>query len=143
MSDQPPSSMIEWIFAAPLLGIAAAAGASIKWVWDRVTKDRASREQKIEAREHEYVKRQDARIDELERREAERDRRDAERAIVDKQRDSQVLALRVAFEIVAGEIRRTNPESAELKRAEALLQAAFGVPMDTPADMIAALAAMQ
>ena len=126
MANHPPSSMIEWFLAAPLLGIAAAFGASFKWVWDRVVKARATREAKIEAREQGYVQKLEARIAELEKN--------------DHQRAKENVALRLAFEVVAAEVRRTNPESIELKRAEAILTAAFGVPMDTPADMVAALA---
>ena len=128
MSDQPPSSMIEWIFAAPLLGISAALGASIKWIWDRVMKARATREAKIEAREHEYVKKLEARIEELEKN--------------DHQRARENRALWVAFEIVASEVRRDDPDNPELKRAELILTKAFGVSVDKPADIISTLAKM-
>lgn len=128
MSTPPPNNMVDWFFAAPLVAIGAGIWAGIKWVWDRVMKARATREQKIEAREHGYVVKLEERIGELEAN--------------DRQRAKENIALRLAFEIVAAEVRRTNPDSTELKRAEAYLTAAFGLSMDTPADMIAALAKM-
>lgn len=128
MPDQPPSNMIEWFFAAPLLGFAAAIGAGFKWVWDRVINGRATREAKIEAREHTYVKKLEDRIEKLE--------------LANQQGSKERVALRLAFEVVAAEVRRTNPDSSELKRAEAILTVAFGIPMETPADMITALAKM-
>lgn len=128
MSDPTPNSMFDWFLAAPIAAVGAGLWAAFKWLWDRVMKMRASREARIEAREHEYVKKLEARITELERN--------------DHQRAKENVALRLAFEVVAAEVRRTNPDSSELKRAEAILTAAFGMPMDTPADMISALAKM-
>lgn len=128
MSTPTPNNMVDWFLAAPLVAVGAGIWAGIKWVWDRVMKARATREEKIEAREHDYVAKIEARIEELE--------------VNDRQRAKENVALRLAFEIVAAEVRRTDPDNPGLKRAEALLTAAFGVPMETPADMIAALTKM-
>ena len=57
----------------------------------------------------------------------------------DEQRAKENLALRVAFEIVAGVVRRTDPTNYELARAERILNAAFVVDLTTPADIQAAL----
>lgn len=128
MSNQPPHGMIDWFLAAPLVAVGAGLWAGFKWIWDRIVKARATREQKIEAREHVYVVKLEKRIVELEAN--------------DRQRAKESVALRLAFEIVAAEVRRADPDNKGLKRAEALLTAAFGVSMETPADMIAALAKM-
>lgn len=128
MSTPTPNNMIDWFLAAPLVAVGAGIWAGFKWLWDRILKARATREEKIEAREHEYVQRLEADIKELKAN--------------DRQRAKENVALRLSFEIVAAEVRRTDPDNPGLKRAEALLTAAFGVPMETPADMIAALAKM-
>lgn len=118
--------MIEWFLTAPLLAVAALLGGGFKWVWDRVAKARATREERIEAREHEFVEGLKARIDVLEAR--------------DRQRERENVALRLAFELVAAEVRRTDPGNEALKRAESYLATAFGDPVKTPADLIALLA---
>lgn len=67
------------------------------------------------------------------------ERRVAELEAKDDKRDKEVIALRLAFEIVAGVVRRTDPANPELARAERILEAAFPPDLQTPTDMLAML----
>jgi len=129
MPPMPPDQAAAHYHATLFVMVGTAIGTAVKWIWDKVASTAKSRAEKLAAREDDYVTRLEDRIAELEAN--------------DRQRAKENLALRVAFEIVAAEVRRSNPDSAELKRAETMLAAAFGVPMDTPTDMIAALARMK
>ena len=50
-------------------------------------------------------------------------------------RAQENMALRLAFEIVAGELRRADPNNGSLRRAEQLLAAAFPLEPIVPVDM--------
>lgn len=63
----------------------------------------------------------------------------AELEAKDDKREREVIALRLAFEIVAGVVRRTDPANPELARAERILEAAFPTDLNTPHDMLAML----
>lgn len=58
----------------------------------------------------------------------------------DEQRERENQGLRLAFEIVANIVRRTDADNPELHRAEQLLEAGFHLDVMTPRDMTAALA---
>ena len=128
MPPMPPGEAETYYHAGVLIMVGTAIGGAVRWIWDKLAATSKSRDEKLAAREDDYVTKLERRIAELESN--------------DRQRAKENVALRVAFEIVAAEVRRANPDSPELKRAETLLTAAFGVPMDTPSDMIAALARM-
>lgn len=100
------------------VAVLGAIGAGLRWMITRGDR-----------REAALIDRLVQRVDELEAKEA--------------QRDKEVVALRIAFEIVAGVVRRTDPTNAELARAEAILAEAFPPDFRTPADMLAALSRLK
>lgn len=90
-------------------------GSGIRWLVSRA-----------DTKEAALIKKLEARVADLEKK--------------DGQRQAENIALRLAFEIVAGVVRRTDPTNPELVRAERILEQAFKVDLHTPADMLAALA---
>ena len=125
MSDQPDSPMLGWLFGG---GGLVAIGAGLKWLWDKVINHRASREAKIEAREHEYVKKLEERLDDLE-------------ALVGKQgkalteQGEELGRHRVAIMLLVNNTRAKNPKDPVLQQVRDILGKAFPVQMPVPDDI--------
>lgn len=100
------------------LALLKLIGGGFSWLLTRTDRREAALVAKLEKR-----------VDELEKR--------------TDQLGNENVALRLAFELVAGVVRRTEPTNAELARAERILNAAFVVHLETPTDMQAQLDKMK
>lgn len=138
MSEVSPGE-VGGVFAG-VVALLATLGAGIKWFLGWAEQRADSRARKLQAWH-----------DELEEREARFEQREAVRAstmerrleLIEAQHEhlkEQNLALRLAFDIVAGELRQRDPENASLKRADELLKSAFPLLPAIPGDMLATVA---
>lgn len=126
-----PSASGELATAGVVGGVVTALGmigAAIRWLFlwgDKRTERLAREEDELDESWSAYRKRLEARLERAEKRE--------------EARDKQVTALRLAFELVAGELRRVAPLSGALRRAEQILAAAFPLEPIVPPEMGEAL----
>lgn len=132
MANATPS-MLEWtgIASAVVLVLTAIGkGAQIVWGWrTEVRRSRADGlrewEDKLSKREADFDAALDMRLKQLE--------------TLSEKQAGQTTALRLAFEIVAGELRHRDPGNSALRRAEQLLAAAFPLDPFVPPEMSGAL----
>ncbi|WP_374648702.1 hypothetical protein [Rhizorhabdus sp.] len=133
--------------AGGLIGGAVAVltmlGGAIKWAFRRADESRLSREQKMQTW-HLELKEKEAKLDQgrtayIERLEARLELLESN----ERARDTQLSALRVAFELVSKALRHIDPANTALHLAEDILRNAFPVPAETPRDMVDQLVAIE
>ncbi|MES2497129.1 MAG: hypothetical protein V4618_13530 [Pseudomonadota bacterium] len=125
------------------LSLLTMAGGGIVWLFGRHDTEKQTREKKlqtwqdeIDAREKrldqgrtEYTAKLESRLQLLEAK--------------DEARDTQMTALRIAFELVSSALRQIDHSNSALALADDLLRSAFPVPAATPADMVEQLVAIE
>lgn len=139
--NDPSAGEISGIFAG-IVALLGSLGAGVRWVVITRKDARISHEQKLEKWEI-GLNAREAKIESEER--AYRAAIEAKLAALDarhEQMSREHSALRLAFEIVASEIRAKDPMNPALKRAEQLLQAAFPLMPAVPSDMAQQLQAI-
>ena len=122
MSDQPDAATFLW--GGGLISI----GAGGRWLIEKWTKWRASREARLEAREDEYVKKLEARLAAVE-------------GVVTAQ-GKELESHRVAIAILIAKVAREDPSAPELMQVRDILGSAFPIHVHLPADMREQLASI-
>lgn len=124
----------EWAgMAAALVLVLGAFGKGVAWAlgWQRDA--RKTRAEGLQEWEDKLNKREETLDEALESRLKKMEDNDAKRA-------EENMALRMAFELVAGALRAIDPGNTALARAEQILTAAFPLgPILPPADMTSLL----
>lgn len=125
------------------LALLTLLGGGIKWLFGRSDDARRSREDKLQAWQDE-LEAKEKRIDEgrtayVERLEMRLGLLEAK----DEARDTQMMALRISFELVSSALRHIDPTNSALGLADDLLRTAFPVPAGMPSDMAEQLVALE
>lgn len=116
---------IAWLLGG---GGLVALGGGVKWLWDKISNARATRERKIEAREDGYVKKIEARLAQV------------ESMLTAQAREIERHRLSIA--LLVAEVARTHPTAPVLAQVERILGDAFPLHIGIPPDMQASLDAM-
>lgn len=112
-----------------IVAVLGAVGAAIKWLWDRSTESRATREARIDAKEDEYVARLEKRLGVLEARVTHQ--------------DEELRKHAMALGILIAKVGRDDPDAPELATVARILGESFPLMTATPSDMIAAIEKLQ
>lgn len=127
-------------------GIATAIGmigAGIGWLFNRRDAAKRTREEKLQTWQDELDE-QERRIDEGRTAYTQKiEGRLGALEAKDEARDTQLRALRIAFELVSSALRHIDPNNQALGLADDLLRSAFPVSASTPADMVEQLVAIE
>lgn len=122
MSDPGGTSPAEWAgIVVAGGGVLALIGTGFRWLLTWGDTRREKRELELDEGWRALRKRMEDRLAALEAR--------------DERREQQLLAIRLAYENVAGELRRHDPQNLGLRRAEQLMSAAFPLDPGIPRDM--------
>lgn len=125
------------------LSLLTMAGGGIVWLFGRSDTEKQTRERKLQAWQDEIdakEKRLDqGRTDYTTKLEARLGALEAK----DEARDTQMTALRIAFELVSSALRHIDQHNSALSLADDLLRSAFPVPTKTPSEMIGQLVAIE
>jgi hypothetical protein len=131
-----PGGVSAWDWAGLAGGAAAALTVfrkAVGWLDARADRRRRSRAEGLQEWEEKLTRREAAIDTDLETRLGKIENENTRRA-------EENMALRLAFEIVAAELRRLDPASTVLTRANQILATAFPLPKDLiPSDMGAEL----
>lgn len=115
---EPAQHAVSWLFGG---GGLVAIGYGLRWLWEKITGLRETREAKLAKREAELEKRVNDRLGHLETEIA---------GLKDEQEKS-----RVVIGILVAKVARDDPEAPELKQVERILGAAFPIAFGLPAEM--------
>lgn len=125
------------------ISLLTIAGGAIAWLFGRRDAAKKTREEKLERWQQE-LSAKEAKLDEgrtayTEKLENRLELLEAK----DEARDTQMTALRIAFELVSSALRHIDPKNSALGLADGLLRSAFPVAATTPADMVEQLVAIE
>jgi hypothetical protein len=112
-----------------VVGVLGLVGGGIRWLLSWAREGSVSRDAKLNKWHEELTEREHA-ITEQEREFQDRIERRLETL------ESENAALRQAFTLLSATLRQHDPANPALTRAEAILAAAFPIPLGVPADMV-------
>jgi len=128
---------------AGAVAVLTMLGGGIKWMFRRADHASVSREKKLDAW-HLELSEKEAKLDQG--RTAYIERLEARLELIEtneRARDTQLSALRVAFELVSKALRHIDPANTALHLAEDILRNAFPVNPETPRNMVDQLVAIE
>ena len=128
--DATINSTVGWALSG---GGLVVIGGALKWLWDKITTLRATREARLEAREREYVAKIEARLKAVELLVGEQ-----AKTIYDQGRELE--RHRLAIALLVNDVGTHRPTATVLDQVRAILGDAFPLVVPNPAE-IADLAA--